>query len=202
MNKICSVDDCSSETYGRLDFCRKHHANFKRNGKPVVDRPRERHEMYGTPEYRAWFSMLGRCRPEAKAHEYYYDRGIIVCEDWNKSFLAFYKYVGNRPSATHSIDRIDNNKGYEPGNVRWASKSTQSRNQRLGIRNTSGYRGVHWYKSSNKWTAAIRAMERKIHLGYFSNKEEAALAYNQAAIKYHGVDAQLNDIKKLNIGDK
>lgn len=53
-----------------------------------------------------------------------------MCHEWMADFAAFYRAVGPRPSALYSLDRIDNNKGYAPGNVRWATIHQQHRNMR------------------------------------------------------------------------
>ena len=89
------------------------------------------HGMTGTPEYRAWKDMLGRCR-NSRHRQYpnYGGRGIRVCDEWLHDFVAFYNHVGPRPSARHSIDRIDNDGNYEPGNVRWATRKMQNANMR------------------------------------------------------------------------
>lgn len=74
--------------------------------------------------------MIERCtNPKMPNFERYGARGIEVCEKWRKSFIAFFSDVGERPSAKHSIDRIDNAKGYVPGNVRWATITQQARNK-------------------------------------------------------------------------
>jgi hypothetical protein len=83
------------------------------------------------PEYRAWASMNSRCY--STTHPQYDDyggRGVRVCETWRNSYEEFYKHIGPRPTDKHSLDRIDNNKGYEPGNVRWATYEEQNKNRR------------------------------------------------------------------------
>lgn len=74
--------------------------------------------------------MLYRCQGRAEQHvEHYVRKGIRVCKRWEESYEAFLLDVGPAPSKAHTLDRIDNAKGYEPGNVRWATKSEQERNK-------------------------------------------------------------------------
>jgi len=88
--------------------------------------------MSRTPEYTAWIRMRRSCYDtDYKDYARYGARGIQVCEEWKNDFLAFFSYVGKRPSSKHSIDRYPNNNGnYEPGNVRWATCTQQARNRR------------------------------------------------------------------------
>jgi hypothetical protein len=84
-----------------------------------------------SPEYKAWGGIKRRCyNPSDREFHNYGGRGITVCDRWRDSFDAFLADVGTRPSPRHSIDRIDNDRGYEPGNVRWATRETQERNKR------------------------------------------------------------------------
>lgn len=79
------------------------------------------------PEYNVWVQMRARCAPGGNRR--YFDRGIRVHPRWEESFDAFFADVGPRPSAKHSLDRIDNDGHYEPGNVRWATAIQQANNQ-------------------------------------------------------------------------
>lgn len=84
-----------------------------------------------SPEYQCWIDMKRRCEnPKYPAYKWYGARGITVCKEWRDSFEAFYKHVGLRPSPEFSLDRIDNNSGYKPGNVRWTTSKVQMNNRR------------------------------------------------------------------------
>jgi len=88
------------------------------------------HGYQGTPEFRAWCAMKSRCtNSNLPKWERYGGRGIKVAKEWQTDFMAFYNHIGKRPSPTHSLDRINNDGNYEPGNVRWATKSEQAFNR-------------------------------------------------------------------------
>lgn len=91
------------------------------------------HGLSRSPEYRVYISMLNRCsNTKYDEYKHYGGRGIGVCEHWRK-FENFILDVGPRPSADYELDRVDNEKGYEPGNVRWATKTQNARNKRNTI---------------------------------------------------------------------
>lgn len=83
-------------------------------------------------EYRIWHTMKERClNPNATGYAATYGgRGITICDRWRDSFEDFLIDMGRRPSPDHSLDRVNNERGYEPGNVRWATRSEQARNRR------------------------------------------------------------------------
>lgn len=87
------------------------------------------HGMSRTKVHTAWEAMKGRCfNPKNGKFALYGARGITVYPGWIDDFLAFYSFIGDPPSPLHSLDRIDGDGNYEPGNVRWATPSEQSNN--------------------------------------------------------------------------
>ena len=87
---------------------------------------RRPHGDTGTPTYNCWHSMMKRCVWRSDAFRY---QGVVsVCNRW-RDYRLFLEDMGERPSVGHSLDRIDNKKGYEPGNVRWATPMEQCANK-------------------------------------------------------------------------
>lgn len=86
-----------------------------------------------TPEFVAWRNMIARCHdPRDRGYHRYGDRGIAVCDRWRgeDGFANFLADMGSRPSAAHSLERRDNEKGYDKDNCEWATWPVQCRNRR------------------------------------------------------------------------
>lgn len=91
------------------------------------------HGLYRTPEYQSWRGMRERISNQNHdSYEYYGGRGITVAPEWEgeEGFQRFLEHIGQRPSPQHSVDRINANGNYEPGNVRWATAEEQANNRR------------------------------------------------------------------------
>lgn len=150
--------------------------------------PRLKHGLRRTITYNCWQGMIARCI-DSRCVNYprYGGRGITVCSRWSdpdKGLLNFVEDMGQRPTPAHSIDRIDSEKGYEPGNCRWATRSQQNQNVGLKRSNTTGFKGIH--KDKKKWAAEIRNNGTRYHLGNYKTPRRAALAYNIASEELHG----------------
>lgn len=96
---------------------------------------RKTHNLSKLPEYDIWSGIKSRCYCQtATGFQNYGGRGISMCQRWRESFPAFLEDVGRRPSPKHSLDRIDNNGDYEPGNCEWVSHKHQANNKRTNVR--------------------------------------------------------------------
>ncbi len=110
------------------------------------------HGLTNTPEHKIWKSMKARCNnPKSPFFKYYGGRGIRVCERWATSFEAFLADMGNRPDPNLSIDRINNDGNYEPGNCRWATMKEQANNTRRSLKYRTGpTRAAAWRDAAER----------------------------------------------------
>ena len=145
----------------------------------------KKHGLGTNKFYQTWYGMLQRCtNPNHKAYKDYGARGITVCEEW-QDVTNFVVWAESTYPNTEgmSLDRIDNAKGYSPDNCRWADRLTQALNRRKMRTNTSGFVGVYWDISKNKWTAKVGSNNKLINIGSFKTKEEAAQARDNYIIE-------------------
>jgi hypothetical protein len=93
------------------------------------------HGLSNTIGYKTWLGVRRRCRdPKFGSYKDYGAKGIDIWQPWHDSVELFVADVGQPPTPEHTLDRIDNAKGYEPGNVRWATPTEQGRNRTTCVR--------------------------------------------------------------------
>ena len=126
--------DCGKEiTKPSFYFVNGHTTSCGCYHKEVVNRPRTHGYCRDgkTVEYKTWVGIKKRCyNQNNKDYHHYGGRGIVMCPRWLESFENFLADMGLRPHSKLSIERVDNEKGYEPGNCIWATQKVQRRNSR------------------------------------------------------------------------
>jgi hypothetical protein len=126
--------------------------------------------------YKVWEAIKMRCYcKNHKSFHNYGGRGIKVHSDWKSSYRTFAIAVGPRPSRLHSIDRIDTNKDYEPGNVRWSTSVEQANNKRTNIWLRWKNESITLTKLAEKEQVSYRLLHRRIKR-YNMPVEEAVLS--------------------------
>ena len=165
---LVRCEQCDSEVEMRNDHWKK-----AKSCKNCVNKT---HGKTNTRLFRIWQGMINRVRNNPAS---YSDIKLYINSEWGLSFEAFEKWaIKSGYSDYLSIDRIDNKKGYEPSNCRWANSSVQQNNKReIQSNNTSGYKGVS--KQGNKWRAGKTINKKSICFGLYNTKEEAIESYKE-----------------------
>lgn len=154
---------------------------------------RSTHNLTNHRLYNIWCKMIKRCSDKnSKSFKDYGGRGITVCDEWlnvenfiNDMYPTFIEGL--------SIDRVDNDKGYNKSNCRWTTRTIQSRNKRIiQSNNKTGRKGVT--NRSNNFRSMIRVNSKLIHLGTYKTIDEAAIVYNNYIIE-NNLEHTLNIIQ-------
>lgn len=170
------------------------------------------HGLSKTPEYIAWCAMKQRTSdPKHVNYEHYRSRGISVCGEWAGSFEAFLSHVGRQPFKGATLDRIDNDRGYEPGNVRWATRKAQCRNkgnnvtlthegETLSLAEWSARTGLGQKMLSSR---AARGLSAEACLRPLGKNRKAVCSEREAVHKiWHACMARCDDVANPNYGGR
>lgn len=160
------------------------------------------HGMYGTHFYLKWASMISRCKnPNHSAYRDYGGRGIQVCDRWlyfenfkDDLYESYLEHVGKYGEKETTLDRIDVNGNYEPGNVRWATLSEQARNKRRIIVDDSSYEGVNFSNKSGKWEVTIGINGKRYYLGSYESHRKAMYIRKKVENIIYDLEEHFNEL--------
>ena len=142
------------------------------------------------------FEMLNRYKWSAmRGANTYYAYTHIILESGKRTSIAMHRVIMQTPVGYETDHRDRNGLNNQRFNLRICTHSQNQGNRKLTKGSLSGYKGIGWHKRDKKWWSKIVFERRAIYLGYFDSKEEAAKAYNEAAIKYHNSFVCLNDVE-------
>lgn len=149
------------------------------------------HSREGLLDGPKWFAH----KPSPRS-SWYAARKVVASTNSGVRIQYMHRLLMGEPADQQVDHRNGDSLDNRISNLRLASNTENSRNARLGKNNTSGYKGVTWDASRQQWRAQIMVNKKNLFLGRFDNTEESALAYNQAALHYHGEFAVLNTIQR------
>lgn len=157
------------------------------------------HGKTHTTVYHSWLGIKQRCyNPNHPDYDLYGGIGLGIYEEWKESFENFYSFIGDPPDGQRwSIERLNNDIGYLPGNIEWALPEKQARNKGKSRANTSGFTGV--YKITNHigatyWTAKWINLDGKQRSKSFSEKVYGSDEAFKLACEYRSLQIRrLND---------
>lgn len=136
------------------------------------------HGLSKTRIHKEWRGIKGRCNKITTSHyDRYGGRGILLCDEWNDDFMAFYEWsMQNGYQNNFTIDRIDNDGDYRPSNCRWVPHIINTHNRGMFSTNTSGCTGVTWDRDKKLWRSNIMVNGKNIYLGRYKDFGEAVKA--------------------------
>ena len=209
--KTCKVKNCNNEPIVR-GFCQRHYAQIIRNGKILKRTPSDPNEIV-LNEYTAEITLYNKNNikiaiatidiedvDKIKNYKWSLSRKngkpvkVSTSQFCKKRISIQHIILGITPSREAMIDHIDTNPlNNKKNNLRMCNNTENCRNTGVGKNNMWGYKGVK--KRGNRWGSRIMVDRKELWLGTFGNKEDAAMAYNVAAIEHFGKFANLNLIQ-------
>jgi len=214
--KICTVKNCNAAHVAK-GYCSKHYVQFKTYGKIRERTIHDPNEFIIDGDI-CWVVLYNnKCIEVARAKfltiyyeqiknselKWHFDNGYASAI-WYVDNVKYHTFLheaimqlsGQEVPDGKEVDHKDGNRlNCLDDNLRICTRPENQQNRSKLSNNTSGHKGVSWSKSNKKWQAQITVSGKRIHLGYFDTKEDAARAYNVAAMKYYGEFAVLNTIE-------
>lgn len=200
--KTCSVKNCT-ERHLAKGYCQRHYDQMRNRGR-ISNRTKQDLNDYWFRNNICYIQTYdNECNPKSivlidkedyeKVKDYKWS--VKKCDEMvvNSKVGHLSRFLTNTIDINLYVDhknhnRLDNRKC----NLRVCTRLQNNFNKRRYTNNISGEKGVSWHRASSSWVSQIQFNGKKVHLGYFNNIEDAARAYNEAAIKYHGKFALLN----------
>lgn len=153
--------------------------------------------MTWVPAYQIWAAILRRCtNPNAKDYPRYGGRGITVCERWANSFTAFYDDMGDRPDGMQ-IDRIDNSRGYEPGNCRWVTSRENNRNRRDSVYVEFRGERIHICQLAERYGISRTTLAWRLRHGMTIDQAvEAKVGFQNERVTFRGEEMTMAELER------
>lgn len=201
--KTCKVEGCKERVVSK-EYCQRHYMQVRVHGK--VDRTRfDKNEYWFEDEVCCIQLYSGENTPKCIAIIDKEDYEKVKGYKWNfrdsngrvvSNIGYLSRFVMNMANSKLDVDHKDHDQlNNKKDNLRICTRSQNNANRSVSSRNTSGKKGVHLDQRRQKWQAKITVNGKIISLGQFYDLEEAAKAYNKAALKYYGEFALLNEVK-------